>query len=252
MTEAADVSYIENKGWKSPADLYKSYRGAETLIGRDPNSLIAIPRADDPAGLRAAYAKLGMPAEASKYTIFAPEGAQVNEGYANWARETFHKLGLSVAQGHELTKSYTEFSQKTANEATATYERSVAVDKGTLQREWGGGFERMMGAAKTAKNALGFTDQMVDALEMEIGYAGVMKFFAGLGQKLGEDSFVGSDNGGGQRFNGTMTPDEARQQWEAMKLDTTQMAALKDNSHPGHEGAKKKQTDLFKIMYPEG
>ena len=252
MTDAADVQYVANKGWQNVGDLYKSYRGAETLIGRDPNTLITVPRADDPAGLRSAYAKLGMPATPDKYTIHAEEGETPNEGYVNWARDTFHKLGLSVQQGQELTRSYSEFTKQFQAEQTAAYERTVAVDKSTLQREWGGGFERMMGAARTAKNALGMTDQMVDALEMEIGYAGVMKYLAGVGQKLSEDTFVGSDGGRAPRFGDTMTPEEAKNQWEQMKVDPAQVKALQDSSHPGHEAASRKQKQLFAIMFPEG
>jgi hypothetical protein len=36
-----------------------------------------------------------------------------------------------------------------------------------------------------------------------------------------------------------------------MKADPAQSAALRDSQHPGHEAAKLKQTQLFKIMYPE-
>jgi hypothetical protein len=47
-----------------------------------------------------------------------------------------------------------------------------------------------------------------------------------------------------------MTPDEAKAEWEATKLDGNQMKALSDTQHPGHNGAKTKQASLFKIMYP--
>lgn len=246
MTEAADVAYIDNKGWKSPADVYKSYVGAEKLIGKDPSTLLTIPRADDPAGFRAAMSRLGMPETADKYTLDSPEGA--NPAYGNWAKDTFHKAGLTAAQATAISKANNEYVAAQNAEATKNYERQVTTDKAALLGEWRGGYERMMSAAQTAVKALGFSGEMVDALEGSLGYAGTMKFFAALGSKLGEDSFVGAEHKPG--FNGTMTPAEAKIEWEKMRLDPAQKAALFDNMHPGHKAAKEKQKELHEIMFP--
>jgi hypothetical protein len=76
-----------------------------------------------------------------------------------------------------------------------------------------------------------------------------MKMFADLGKRTGEDSFIlGGDKGRG--MGGGLTPDEAKAEWEAMKLDPNAIKALGDTQHPGHEGMKKKQAALFKVMYP--
>ena len=131
------------------------------------------------------------------------------------------------------------------------YNLGVASDKQALAREWGGGFERMMNAATTAAKSLEFSGEMVDALEQSLGYANTMKFFAKLGQRLGEVKFVGGDTKGG-RFSDTLTPEEAKTQWETMKVDPVASAALRDSQHPGHKAAKEKQTKLFQIMYPQG
>jgi hypothetical protein len=88
---------------------------------------------------------------------------------------------------------------------------------------------------------------MIDAIESQIGYANTMKFFANLGVKLGEDNFESGD--GSPRFNGTMTPDEAKAEWAKFSADPSNKAALFDNQHPGHKAAKARQTELFAIMY---
>lgn len=245
MTEAADIAYVDNKGWKSPADVYKSYRGVETLVGRDPSSLFVVPRADDAPGFRAAMSRLGMPETADKYDIPVPEGT--DPAYGNWARDTFHKLGLTASQAKQLTEANNTFAASQQVEQQKAYERSVTTDKASLLAEWRGGYERMMSSAQTAVAALGFTGEMVDALEASLGFGGTMKFFAGIGQKLGEDSFVGGERQPG--FGAMMTPDEARLDWEKAKLDPNFLSALRDGSHPGHKEAMKKQNDLFKIMY---
>lgn len=246
MTEAADVAYVDNKGWKSPADLYKSYRGVETLVGRDPSTLLPVPRADDPAGQRAVFARLGMPETADKYEIDVPQGT--DPAYANWAKGVFHAAGLTATQAKAVAKANNDYVAAQQIEAQKSYDRQVTTDKAALVAEWRGGYERMMAAAQTAVSALGFSGEMVDALETALGYAGTMKFFAALGQRMGEDSFESGTSKPG--FAGQMTPDEAKQEWEKMKLDPAQKAALFDNMHPGHKEAKRKQAELFSIMHP--
>jgi hypothetical protein len=244
-----DIAYVTNKGWQGPQDVIKSYRGAERMIGKNPDQLLELPRADDPVGFRALAARLGMPETPDKYDFGLPKDAQLNEPYAKWAKDTFHKVGLTAAQAKQLVAENEAWSQAQSQQASDDYERNTAADKQALLREWGGGHERMLNAAKTAANSLGFTAEMVSALEQQMGYAGVMKFFNGLGMKMSEDGFEGGTHGGGS-FSGTMTPAEAKAQWEAMKLDTVQQKALLDSSHPGHKAAKEKQSKLFAVMYP--
>ena len=157
-----------------------------------------------------------------------------------------HLGGTTYASGHPTDKAV--FHSIVAH--GHDYERNVTADKQALLKEWGGGSERMFNAATTAANALGFTQEMVDAIENAVGYGSTMKFFAGLGQKLSEDGFVSGDNNRGGAFSDTLTPQEAKAQWDAAKLDPNFQKALFDASHPGHAAAKDRQAKLFSIMYP--
>jgi hypothetical protein len=240
---------VANKGWQSPADVIRSYQGVEKLVGRDPSTLLAIPRADDPDGMRAAFSKLGMPDDPAKYEFAKAEGVTPDEGYVGWARGAFHKAGLTAAQVKGLTAEHNAYVASVMEKQAKDYDLQIGAEKAELLNEWRGGHERMMNAAQTAAKELGFTPAMIDSMERTIGYKETMKFFAGLGSKLGEDNFVSGAGGGG--FNGALTPAEAKNQWEAMKTDPTESKALFDMSHPGHQAAKIKQARLFKTMYPE-
>jgi len=250
LTDPEAEGYVKNKGWQTPADVIKSYQGAEKLIGRDPNTLLVMPRADDPDGLRAVFAKLGMPESPDKYELDAPNGAQLDQAYADWAKSTFHKAGLTAAQAKLVSAEYNAYLKNAVDAQTKDYELSVEADKKALLQEWRGGHDRMLNSAKTAASALGFTSEVIDAIENKVGYAETMKMFAALGQKLGEDKFVSGEKRGG--FSETMTPDEAKAQWDQTKGDDAFRKALLDASHPGHEAARQKQAKLFSIMYPEG
>lgn len=250
-TDAEAVAYIKNKGWQGPQDVIKSYQGAEKLIGRDPSTLVQLPRADDPAGARAVLAKLGLPESPDKYEFAKPEpGTKLDEGYEKWARDTFHKAGLTAPMVKTLTAEHNAFIAQTLAQQAKDYELSVEADKKALLAEWKGGHERMMNAAQTAAKQLGFTPEMIDGIEQAAGYAGTWKFFAQLGQKMSEDGFVtAGDKSAG--FGTALTPAEAKGEWEKMKTDANTLAALKDIRHPGHKAAKEKQSLLFKVMYPE-
>lgn len=250
VTDPDTAAWVETKGWKSTPDVIQSARNAEKLIGRDPSTLISMPRADDPAGLMAVFDKLGRPATADKYEFSRPpEGVNPDASYEAWARGTFHKIGMLPSQVKELTAAHNEYVANTLKQQATDYELKVTTEKADLQREWGGGFERMFAAAKNAAGSLGFTGEMIDAMEQAVGYKGTYKFFANLGQKLGEDGFA--HGGTTPKLAGQMTPAEAKVEWDAMKIDPVMSKALTDSQHPAHKQAKAKQASLFSVMYPE-
>lgn len=251
QTEPDAVAYVQNKGWQSAADVVKSYQGAEKLIGRDPNTLLVMPRADDPEGFRAVMTKLGLPESPDKYEFAKAEGLPVDAGYEKWSRDTFHKLGLPASVVKALTAEHNAYVKGVLEQQTKDYEQRVAADKSALVAEWRDGHERMMNAAQSAAKNLGFTGEMIDALEKSIGYAATMKFFANMGQKMGEDGFVTSGEGKPGKFGQGLTPAEAKAEWDAMKADPVMSKALFDPTHPAHAQAKARQERLFKTMYPD-
>jgi len=250
LSDPNDVAFIDNKGWKSPADLYKSYRGAETLIGKDVSSLITLPKAGDTAGWDAVYTKLGRPVDAKGYDLKAgmAEGAQVDEAMMATMSGLFFKAGLNPDQAKAIAGEYNVMAAQRAKDAHADYERNVTTDKASLIKDWGGGYERMMNSAQTAVASLGFDGKMVDALETAIGYAGTMKFFAGLGQKLGEHKFVGGDSN--VKFSGTMTPQEASAEITKLKSDGVFQGTMRDKLNPANKENVRKWQELFAIAYP--
>lgn len=249
-TDQAVADYVKNKGWTGPGDVIKSYQGAEKLIGRDPSTITTLPKADDATGIRSLLGKLGLPETADKYEFSKPDGFEQDPAYLEWAKGAFHKVGLLPSQVKELTAAHNGFVKQTLENQAKTYQLSVASDRQALLKEWGGGHERKMQAASSAAQTLGFSAEMIDAIERTVGYAGTWKFFADLGSRLSEDSFVSPAGGGGPKFNASITPDEAKAQWDAMKADPTVFKALTDKFHPDHERQKAKQNQLFAAMYP--
>ena len=251
-TDTAGLEYIKNKGWTGTADVIKSYQGAEKLIGRDPTTLLTLPRADDADGTRAIFAKLGLPEKPEAYDmrVGLPKEAVVDDGFAKTMQGIFHKAGLTAGQATALVADYNANALAQQAQAAKDYDLNVQADKAALLDKWRGGHDRMMNRAKTAATSLGFTPELIDSIERQVGYAKTYEMFAEIGGKLGEDSLV-SGNKDRTNFTEQLTPAEAKEQWENFKLDPNNVKALTDKSHPGHKSAQEKQTKLFKIMYPE-
>ena len=245
------TAYIANKGWNTTKEALRGYAGAEKLIGRDPSTLVPLPKdANDAAGFRAVMSRLGLPESPDKYEFTPPpDGLKANESYEKWARGTFHELGLPAPTVKALTAKHNEFVAAAQAQAAKDYEMTVAADRSALLAEWKGGHERMMASAKHAAKSLGFTPEMIDGIEQTAGYAGTWKFFAALGQKLGEDGFATSGDQTKQ-FGGQLTPDEARLEMNKMRADPVVVAVLKDKQHPQYRETKAKYDNLFQVMYP--
>ena len=251
MTEPDAAAYVEKKGWTNPAEVIKSYQNAEKHIGRDPDTLLVIPRADDPDGARAVFAKLGMPEKPEAYDmkVGLPQDAKMNDGFAKNMQGVLHKAGLTAAQAKTLVGEYNAMQVAQIAQAAKDYELNVQADKQALLDEWKGGHDRMLNRAKTAATTLGFTPELIDAIEKHVGYAKTYKLLADMGAKLGEDGLVTGTKQTG--FNTALTPAEAKAEFDNAKLDPNFVKALGDKSHPGHAAATAKQTAWFRIMFPE-
>lgn len=244
------MAFVTTKGWKSPADIVKSYRGAETLIGRDPGSVLPIPKAGDTAAWEQTWSKLGRPESADKYDLKAglPAGANVDEGFTKAIGGLFHKAGLTAEQAKAVAAGYNELASGKQTQAETDRAANVTADKAALQTKWGGGYERQLATAKMAVAELGFSADEVNALEDVIGYGATMEKFAALGKRLSDPNFV--TGGDKPRFDGTLTPAEAGEEIRKMKMDKGFQASLFDVRHPAYKENKARWDNYHKIAYP--
>ena len=242
---------MQNKGFADHSAQVASHRSLEKLVGGDAKTLIRIAKPGDVEGERAMRLSLGMPAEAAKYDFGGADKAPgASPEYVSAAKEFFHKAGLSNDQAKSIVEANNAWVMAQTERQTADYNASVAAGEQQLQQEWRGGYDRMINQAGTTAKMLGISAEMIDGLESKIGYAETLKFLANVGTKLGEDSFASAEGNGTRRFAGSMTPEEAKVQWDELKMDKNYLAALMDNQNPGHKAAKEKQTMLFNLQFP--
>lgn len=208
------LGYVQNKGWRNPADAIESYRGLEKLRGVPQERLLALPeKADDPAWSDI-YGKLGRPATPAEYKLPVPEGADAK--FVGAAAETMHKLGLTRTQAVALAEWNNAQAGEYAKAQEAALNAQRTADADALRSTWGGAHDQNIQVAKNAAAQFGVKAEQVDALEKVLGFKGTMEFFHNIGAKIGEAEFVGGSDGG----NGKLTPQQAQAEINALKGDS--------------------------------
>ena len=212
-------AYVTSKGWQSPNDLLTSYRNLEKFAGGSKN-LLELPGVDaDPSAWDSVYNKLGRPESPDKYGLEVPQGGDPE--LVNWFSNTAHKLGLTDKQAKSL---YTEFNgMNGAMQEQMMQQMSQQSEKALndLKTEWGQGFDKMIDSGKRAVRALGLDEGKLSDYENKLGTGEMLKLFATLGQKMGEDSFEGGERSGSGAFG--LTPALAKQQIADLKMDKSFM-----------------------------
>ncbi len=235
---------VAAKGWKSPADVVKSYAHLERLVGTD---RIAVPKAGDEDGFRAVMRKLGAPEEAKDYALAPPQGAPkgwYREDAADSFRTLAHKANLTPVQARVLHDGWVGGLLETEQQQMAATARTHAQLDQELRADWGADYDRKLELARRA--ALHFSGaEELDALEASIGSPTLVRLFARIGEHFDEDTLVGQGEG---RFAASAA--EARTEIGSLKQDPGFMASLADAGHLGHADAKAKWRRLHEVGYP--
>lgn len=212
--------YIDNKGFKSPADVAEAYRNFEKLQGVPQDRILKLTdKMRDEAGAltpeaRAIWERLGAPKESKGYELAIPkEGGDPK--LAEHFKETFFKMGVPKEMAEGIVNEWNGF-QAQAVEAQKQQAAQVFKDSDAkLRSEWGAAYEQNTNIAKEAVRNLGLDAKKIDALAMVLGHDGAMKLFADLGKATGEGKFHSSPGGN----NGPLEPAQARAKLEALKQD---------------------------------
>ena len=169
--DADAKTYLETKGFKSPAEALTALRGYEP------------------------------PATADAYEIPVPEGESPD--FAKAVAPLFHKAGLSATQAKALAEGWNEMqsgqkaaaAQAEADAATAA-EAAAKREDATLQAEWGKDYAANKEHARRAAMQFLPGDEaaktaFIGEIEKKFGFAATMKMWAAIGQGLGEHTAKG-------------------------------------------------------------
>lgn len=191
-----DVGYIQNKGWDDPIKPFQAYKELEKLRGVPAEQLIKLPKdMADKEAMRQVYARLGMPESVDGYKYEAKENMDVER--ADYFKGVAHELGLNAQQFNALLDKAYEYETAAGQKYSESIKAQQESQMESLKKEWGNAFEERAELGRRAvKTFLPKEGQeaILNTLEGSIGTAVMLKIFANIGEKLGEDKIVESDS----------------------------------------------------------
>ncbi len=213
----------------------------DKLIKKVP-TLMHSPNPEDDESMKQVFKSLGHPEKADDYTYGEHEG--INKEAADSFKAIAHPLGLTAKQYDGVVEGMT----KAQNEARDAAELFHKESHEALSKEWGADYNRRMSVATTIAKLTDAPENVQKLLEEGKADVESYKWLFSVAQKFkGEGSNLADDKNAEKV---AMSPEEA----------ATKIAEIRGNKQhpffnktdPGHEIAKKKMEELYKMKFPEG
>lgn len=252
-------SYVQTKGYKTPADVVKAYIHAEKAIGMDKVALP--PKGQDGNRDWSAWdgwKHLGRPDSHEGYKIAPPDGKQFTDqdkAFHAAMLPAFHKAGLAQWQVDILRGEFEGFSGKAVESMTAAQKAAQEKTQSELKAKWGVKYDENIGHADKAIAAMGLPDDFLQNIAAGGHGMNALEKLAEIGSKyFAEDGQLP----GGKQGGGTMTPADAQKEIKAMEAAAME-ANVKGASHPGWDKKhpeyriwQDKRASLYQMAYPDG
>lgn len=199
--DADTIGFVQNKKWDTPLKAVEAYRNLEKFHGVPAEQIVKLPPADDVEAWGKVYNRLGRPETPDKYGldgVKVPEGQEIIKDFLEGFDQKAHAAGLTKAQRDMLTNWYIETNVNSQQKDRETIAQQRAADMTELKSEWGQHFdERLELGRRVLRQALpqGSNKETLAAMvESVLGQKEAAKLFANIGDMIGEDKFVRSEN----------------------------------------------------------
>lgn len=233
----------------------KAHQEAQAYIGVPKEQLLKLPKADaPPEEWDDVYLKLGYSKNADDYKLDGlkyADGTDVADGFKDFVRERAAELHLSPAATTKLAEELIKHTE--SGTAARTADETAASTKALeqLRQSWGPNYEANKVIADNAYTAImtaaGFDQttmtKAIQQLGAASGKAEVMQMLLSVGQKLGEDKFVGGDGPPGNL--GPRNAEQAVARIDELKKDSTFTKRWLE----GGTAENKEMTDLHTLAY---
>jgi hypothetical protein len=259
--DADTKNYMERRGLidKDPSAAFleavKSHREAEAYMGVPKDQLLKLPKADaPPEEWDAVYTKLGYSTNADDYKLDGlklADGTDVPDDFKDFVRAQAAELKLSPEKTAKLAEAVLKHQE--SGTAAKTADETAAATKALeqLKKSWGPNYEANKVIADNAyaaiMSAAGFDQatmtKAIQQLGAVSGKAEVMQMLLSVGQKLGEDKFVGGGGPGGGL--GPRNAEQAKARIEELRKDETFVQRYLS----GGAAETKEMNDLHTLAY---
>ncbi len=194
---AEDEGYIGKKGFKTPAELLKSYRELEKGF----SSRVALPKDGDKKALDKLYSRLGMPEDSSGFDIsFAEEDKEIGEAF----KQACLKNNILPQAAKGIYDWFVQNRSEMTKKLDAEWVKTSMREMEDMKREWGTKADRNIALMKRGVRLFTESDDAaVFDIEHALGTKRTMEIFCRLGGALSEDNPVsfGQNMNESEEFN---------------------------------------------------
>ncbi len=241
------LNVVNERQWKTPADLLKSYVNLEKLTGVPPDKIIKLPKDNDPKAWGEVYAKLGRPESADKYTIPVPDGQP--KDFATKAGEWFFEAGLPQSAVTKIAEQWNGFIAEQTKVATEKTAQEHQIQINDLQKEWGANYEKNAEVVDRAAETFGMNQDQLSALKNVLGPKGAMEFLHRIGSKIAVEGSM-TPPGMGDKAQFQMTPEMAQAKIAELRGDRNFAQLFNSNDPKQRMEARGEMDRLQQLAYP--
>lgn len=234
--DAGGQEQVTAKGWNKPAadvigDLFKSYSGAQSLIGSDPAAVVKLPKdASDPSysGIYDRVVGMALPKSADEYKfdgINFKDGSGFADTDAAFIRDTSVKHKLTPAQSRGLAADLAAYMDASVDADTSANATAKAANDTALRTAWAADYDRHAAGAASVLDALKAKgiNVTLDGLDPTAHVAQMNALFQ-LSQELREMPLLQGSSAGNPAQGGSMTREQATARYEQVRTDTAWIA----------------------------
>lgn len=227
------------KNFKSPQDVAQAWINAQKLIGADK---IPVPGKNaSKEEIIGAFRKLGSPEKLEDFKYDLAVADSVDKEFLSAINKVAHENGLLPSQAKAIMDTFAKLNNDAVQlqQTNAKNQRNAQLK--ALSEEWGDSYANQMAKARAALTEFATPEEITQMKALGLGENPVfLKLMAKFGGTLSEDVIRGA---GGQGGGGPLTPQEARNERQAIMADMNSPYYKAD--HPEHAAFKAKVEKLF-------
>lgn len=238
----ADESLSKFKGI---GDLAKSYKEAQSLIGR---KRLELPRDDwKPEQHDEFWKTLGRPDAPDAYAPTAKsDNFEMDETQLGEAKKVFHQAGLTTKQGQAILDYYVNSVGGQVGQQMEAQKQAAAQAEADLKAKWGDNYDIRLATARHFTKQFASPELLQHLTNTGLGNdPRLVEMLYNMSKLKAEDNSGGAGLPAGSM---AMTAESAKSKIESLKADKEFTRKLFNRNEPGHDGAKELWNGLHRQM----
>ena len=240
-------SYLSQKGWdkegKGPGDVLKSYRELEKMRGVDAEKLLVMPDKENAEEMSAFYQKLGVPESPDGYNT-PPVDVKGMPLDLSIVDKMSHGMNHTPEQHTKFVETVAGYFDEAISQQNQIAIDRDAVEKQTLESEWGALSTENYAIAGKAAVRFGVDSDTMDKIQQGLGYRGTTELFAQIGRAFGEGKAPAEDRAAESSPFG-VTPTVAKERLDGLSKDK----GFRDKLFSGDTAARDEWDRLKKLAF---